>query len=694
MQVRSRFLSAVVVCASFPVSTAFAADLGVPGQFPTIQSAINAAANGDRVLVAPGTYSETISVVSKSISIIGTGGANVTRLDRGNAGGDVVAIQSVQPSVVNIQGVTITRWTSGAAISISGAAVVNAVSVWMISGDRGISLTGSSDFFGSGLATLLLNSTAVSLSGPLNALGLSQSSFQGCRGANVLTALSGGLLDLDSVSFFGCTGNDSLIALASGADFDAADLSAESCTGYSNGLISVSGSSSTCSLTGLAVVGCSGAQAGVLMVNGGSVTVDEATVMQTGASGGPGLVNQSGGSVSLSGVTADGLSGFVFIGGSGGLVRVADGAFSIRNSEVRNTSVVCAGYCVNGNHGMAGGMFFFTGGHPSTIVMDDVLLSGLSVAGGAPGCQPYPSHSLYAPSILVSGRRASLRSVEVSGSTTTTQFVGLIEGSVFGSPNVDLTDCRFAGQYRPVVVPSGSVASLTGCRFVTCEEGLVVSPGGQATVSGSDFAQCPRAILAQGSLLLRTSTFRGNTGGGGSAVRASGPAPDIQSCLFQQNTQPSLHLGDNGYATLGASYFCGPRVTEIYRFAIDTSPNTFNLDCSLDCDVDGFADRFELLSGREPDCNANGWVDSCDIESGRSEDADGSGIPDECEGERPVTCRDADLFEDSFVNGADLGILLVQWGPSVADTIADLNGSGSVDGDDLGLLLTFWGPCP
>ena len=38
-------------------SGAFGAELLVPGQYPTIQSAIDASAAGDTVIISPGTYS-------------------------------------------------------------------------------------------------------------------------------------------------------------------------------------------------------------------------------------------------------------------------------------------------------------------------------------------------------------------------------------------------------------------------------------------------------------------------------------------------------------------------------------------------------------------------------------------------------------------------------------------------------------
>jgi probable HAF family extracellular repeat protein len=62
-------------------------------------------------------------------------------------------------------------------------------------------------------------------------------------------------------------------------------------------------------------------------------------------------------------------------------------------------------------------------------------------------------------------------------------------------------------------------------------------------------------------------------------------------------------------------------------------------------------------------------------------------------GEDPWLVCTADLNADALVAGADLGILLSQWGPASAVTVSDLNRDGIVDGADLGYLLANWGPC-
>src|SRR5262245_20517016 len=61
--------SAPVVCACLLALAppAFAAQLVVPRDFPTIQSAVDAATPGSTILIKPGTYTEEL-VIEKSLS--------------------------------------------------------------------------------------------------------------------------------------------------------------------------------------------------------------------------------------------------------------------------------------------------------------------------------------------------------------------------------------------------------------------------------------------------------------------------------------------------------------------------------------------------------------------------------------------------------------------------------------------------
>ena len=67
-------------------------------------------------------------------------------------------------------------------------------------------------------------------------------------------------------------------------------------------------------------------------------------------------------------------------------------------------------------------------------------------------------------------------------------------------------------------------------------------------------------------------------------------------------------------------------------------------------------------------------------------DNGGNYVADEC----PPDCP-ADLNGDGIVNGADLTILLSEWGQSGVP--GDIDGSGAVDGADLTILLGEWGDC-
>jgi hypothetical protein len=107
-------------------------------------------------------------------------------------------------------------------------------------------------------------------------------------------------------------------------------------------------------------------------------------------------------------------------------------------------------------------------------------------------------------------------------------------------------------------------------------------------------------------------------------------------------------------------------------------------DCSFGWLVPSYIVEFDA------DCNHDNIVDYGQIMTGQLADANANGVPDVCEG---PSCHDADLFRDGIVNGADLGILLAQWGPANSGTVSDINHDGRVDGSDLGILLSFWGPC-
>ncbi len=83
----------------------------VPRDQPTIQAGIDAAGDGDLVLVAPGVYKETIDFVGKAITVRGKAGREWTVLDGNGLPGTVVSIRQGEGPDSVLEGFTITGGT-------------------------------------------------------------------------------------------------------------------------------------------------------------------------------------------------------------------------------------------------------------------------------------------------------------------------------------------------------------------------------------------------------------------------------------------------------------------------------------------------------------------------------------------------------------------------------------------------------
>ena len=88
--------------------TVQSATLYVPGTYPTIQQAIDAASNGDTVLVSPGTYTENIDFKGKKITVKSAQGASLTIIDGGQTD-PTVFFQSGENDQTLLEGFTITN---------------------------------------------------------------------------------------------------------------------------------------------------------------------------------------------------------------------------------------------------------------------------------------------------------------------------------------------------------------------------------------------------------------------------------------------------------------------------------------------------------------------------------------------------------------------------------------------------------
>jgi hypothetical protein len=97
----------------------------VPADYPTIQAAIDAAVNGDTVLVSPGTYVENINFIGKAITVRSDLGPEVTIID-GNQADSVVRFNSGEGDASVLSGFTIQNGngSNGGGVSIGSASPI------------------------------------------------------------------------------------------------------------------------------------------------------------------------------------------------------------------------------------------------------------------------------------------------------------------------------------------------------------------------------------------------------------------------------------------------------------------------------------------------------------------------------------------------------------------------------------------
>ncbi len=104
---KSSSIALIALFGAAPV--AMAGTLNVPSQYPTVQAGIDAAVDGDTVLVAKGTYVENIDLKGKQITLQGKG-INISVLN-GKKGGSTVTMKSGETAATVITGFSIREGT-------------------------------------------------------------------------------------------------------------------------------------------------------------------------------------------------------------------------------------------------------------------------------------------------------------------------------------------------------------------------------------------------------------------------------------------------------------------------------------------------------------------------------------------------------------------------------------------------------
>ena len=111
--------SVAALVALMVVSLVHAAELVVPTQYPSIQSAINASVSGDIITVRPGTYNERLDIGGRNITLRSLLGANATIIDPQGAAGVVINSSDAAANGWVLQGFTI-RNGLDSALYVSG----------------------------------------------------------------------------------------------------------------------------------------------------------------------------------------------------------------------------------------------------------------------------------------------------------------------------------------------------------------------------------------------------------------------------------------------------------------------------------------------------------------------------------------------------------------------------------------------
>jgi len=110
----------------------------VPGDYATIQDALNAALDGDTILVQPGTYPEDVFFNGHDVTLIGVAGSSLTEIEPDGG----TAIRVLLGETVTIEGFTLIAGVKG--FEIDGGSDVTVIDCLTIAGNTGATVFGSS----------------------------------------------------------------------------------------------------------------------------------------------------------------------------------------------------------------------------------------------------------------------------------------------------------------------------------------------------------------------------------------------------------------------------------------------------------------------------------------------------------------------------------------------------------------------
>ncbi|NOY65045.1 MAG: hypothetical protein GXO97_06600 [Nitrospirae bacterium] len=317
----------------------------MPAEYSTIQAAINAASDGDVVLVADGTYSERINYNGKNITVQSLNGAAYTTIQGDGADGPVVTFSSGETSAVlkgftidnqatsnNARGIYISNnatptiknsvikgntppsWQNGAGIYISGGGVtienttIGGSSTEKNSCNRGCGLYAQS------------SSYDITITG--STITYNTANSEG--GAIYLTGITG-MTTITDTTISNNSSSRGTAIYSSNSPLTITNTSMDSNSAvYEGGALCLNGASATTTITGGTINNNSARDgAAVYILNGADLTVSGTTISSNTSSNSYGAIwiRDSGSTLNLSKATLSGNStpargGAIFAGSS------------------------------------------------------------------------------------------------------------------------------------------------------------------------------------------------------------------------------------------------------------------------------------------------------------------------------------------------------------------------------------------
>ena len=622
---RSRNFQILSITAAAAISAlAHAAQLRVgPGmQYSTIQMAIDAAANGDEVLVEPGTYSESLDLKGMAITLRGRTGMLNTYVTAAGGGATIVTCSNAETVSTVVEGFTFMNANGAPGIRIAGASPTF----------RTCSVQNCQISNASGAALQVSGSSS-----PI----FETCYFQGNRttnGSGGAAALTGGLTTFTECSFQAneVAGYGPGQNRGGGAIYAAGGRAKATGTNFTNNAVRVT----------------AGDCCGDVWSRGGTICIEGSSSEFTNCTFSSSFAYTSGNySTSRS---------------YGGAIFDASSNSTYRLCTFNGPTAESGGYA--GRHAR-GGTFYFAGNSQPLVDTCTVNTTRADTLGGF--------------AFLEGGVAGTFKQTTINGSSSSTGGAMYLANSA--APTISdcrFNNCSAFGEggawYSEGVGVGAPAPIILRTTFNSCSApiggALRVNDNSNLVIDSCRFTSCTAtnqggAIFTwYAPITIRNTAFDRNTCTNGSAIRTNGDTnrfPYLGGCFFCGNS------GEQANWINGSWFDSPPYNTNQFLAQCSTDCNNNGIwddaeitaGVALDCNHNGIPDSCDIAGGIGTDCNSNGVLDACDIAAGTAADCDHNGLPDSCQ---------PDCDQDGIPNACE-----------IAAGAADCNGNMIPDSCDI-----------